>query len=76
MTPNPFKELLAGLSDTEFTTVTLDYLKHVSDTVNKPSRVIQTYGEAFQVLQFLANAKAIEMHLHEEPNVYTIRKLK
>ena len=76
MTVNPFRQLLAGLSDTEYTTVTLDYLKYVSETVNKPSVVIQTYGEAFQVLEFLATAKAIEMKLQEEPNVYKIRKIK
>ena len=76
MTVNPFRELLAGLSDTEYTAVTLDYLKHVSDTVNKPSTVIQTYGEAFQVLEFLATARAIEMKLDRDPNIYKIRKIK
>jgi len=76
MTVNPFRELLAGLSDTEYTVVTLDYLKHVSDTVNKPSTVIQTYGEAFQVLEFLATARAIEMKLDHGTNIYKIRKIK
>ena len=45
------------------------------DTVNEPSPVIQTYGEAFQVLEFLATAGVIELvHASTEPKQYKIRK--
>jgi hypothetical protein len=47
----------------------------VHDTVNEPSPVIQTYGEAFQVLEFLATAGVIELvHASTEPKQYKIRK--
>lgn len=73
---NPFRVLLAGLSSTEPVPVTLQFLKHVSEIVNKPSVVLQTYGEAFQVLEFLAQAKAVELlPVENNPGAYTIRKL-
>ena len=73
---NPFHKLLAGLSNTEYQIVTLDYLKTVSEIVNEPSTVIQTFGEAFQILEFLAKAKAIELVEAEDgADVYKIRKL-
>ena len=54
----------------------MQYLKHVSDIVNEPSPVVQTYGEAFQVLEFLATARAIELvPLDSEQKQYKIRKL-
>ena len=73
---NPFAILLAGLSVTEPTPITLQFLEWVSDVVNEPSVVVQTYGEAFQVLQFLENARVVEiLEVANNPGAYTIRKL-
>lgn len=74
-TTNPFKTLLAGLSTTEPHAVTLQFLEWVSKTVNEPSEVVQTYGEAFQVLQFLETAGVVELTpVPNSPGAYTIRK--
>lgn len=68
--------LLAGLSTTESTPVTLQFLEWVTHIVNAPSEVVQTYGEAFQVLEFLANARVVELlPIPDSPGTYTIRKL-
>lgn len=76
MPPNPFHKLLAGLSKTEYQLVTLDYLKLISEIINEPSTVVQTFGEAFQILEFLAQAKAIELvEVEGSIGVYKIRKL-
>jgi hypothetical protein len=73
---NPFAILLAGLSTTEAVPVTLGFLEWVTEVVNKPSEVVQTYGEAFQVLQFLETARVVELlEMADQPGVYTIRKL-
>lgn len=75
MTTNPFKTLLAGLSSTEAIPVTMDYLTEVSRIINAPSTVVQTYGEAFQVLEFLAQAQVIELiPVEDNPGAYLIRK--
>lgn len=76
MTTNPFKTLLAGLSSTEAVPVTLSYLTEVSRIINEPSQVVQTYGEAFQVLEFLAQAQVVELTpVENNPGAYLIRKL-
>lgn len=76
-TPNPFHKLLAGLSDTEYRTVTLDFLEQVSQIVNEHSVLVQTFGEAFQVLEFLHDAKAVELVLLDEAEgAYKIKKRK
>lgn len=73
---NPFHKLLAGLSNTEHSIVTLDYLKTVSEIINEPSTIVQTFGEAFRVLEFLAQAKVIELiEVEGSIGVYKIRKL-
>lgn len=73
---NPFKTLLTGLSATESVPVTLQFLEWVTATINAPSEVVQTYGEAFQVLEFLANARVVELlPIPNSPGTYTIRKL-
>lgn len=72
---NPFQVLLAGLSQTESTPVTLQFLEWVTQTINEPSEVVQTYGEAFQVLKFLENAGVVELTpVHDNPGAYTIKK--
>jgi hypothetical protein len=72
---NPFAILLAGLSTTEPTPVTLKFLEWVTEVVNEPSVVVQTYGEAFQVLQFLETARVVELLEIPEKDAFTIRKL-
>ena len=73
---NPFKVLLAGLSTAEQVPVTLQFLEWVTEVINEPSEVIQTYGEAFQVLEFLAQAQVVELTpLADNPGAYTIRKI-
>lgn len=54
--------------------VTLDFLTQVRDLVNKETTIITTYGEAFQVLEFLAKAKAVELEPAEKAGVFKIRK--
>ena len=75
MTENPFKVLLHKLSDTEYTDVTLGFLKEVSAIINEPSQVVQTYGETFLVLEFLATAGVVELKLSPDENLYKIRKI-
>ena len=76
MNTNPFRVLLTGLSTTESVPVTLQFLDWVSKTINEPSEVVQTYGETFQVLEFLATAGVVELTpVRDNPGAYTIRKL-
>lgn len=75
LSTNPFAILLAGLSTTEPTPITFQFLEWVSEVVNEPSEVVQTYGEAFQVLQFLETARVVEILEVPEQNAFTIRKL-
>ena len=75
MTTNPFKTLLTGLSSTENVPVTLQFLEWVTNIINEPSEVVQTYGEAFEVLKFLATAGVVELTpVEDNPGAYTIRK--
>lgn len=76
MNTNPFRVLLTGLSSTESVPVTLQFLEWVTKIINEPSEVVQTYGEAFQVLQFLETAGVVELTAVEDnPGAYTIKKL-
>lgn len=76
MNTNPFRVLLTGLSTTESVPVTLQFLDWVSKTINEPSEVVQTYGETFQVLEFLETAGVVELTpVKDNPGAYTIRKL-
>jgi hypothetical protein len=75
-TPNPFKKLLDETLTVEFQPVTLDLLERVTQTVNMHSEMVQTYGEAFQTLEFLAKARAVELvPLNSDATQYKIRKL-
>ena len=75
MTLNPFRKLLSDLITSEFQLVTLPFLKTVSEIVNEPAKIIITYGEAFQVLEFLATAKVVELVPVDEQNKqYKVRK--
>jgi hypothetical protein len=75
-TPNPFTKLLNETLTVEFQPVTLQLLEQVTHTVNMHGEMIQTYGEAFQTLEFLAQAGAVELaSLNGDPNQFKIRKL-
>jgi len=75
-TPNPFAKLLNEILTDEFQPVTLGLLQQVTETVNMHGEMIQTYGEAFQTLEFLAQARAVELvSLNGDPNQFKIRKL-
>jgi hypothetical protein len=72
---NPFTVLVGNLT-TDWKVVSLDYLKEVHDTINTESTIIKTYGDAFDILEYLANAKVIDLELVEgEDSVYKIRKV-
>jgi hypothetical protein len=76
MTPNPFRKLLSEVFTFEFQPVTLQLLEVVTRTINEPGEAIQTYGEAFQTLEFLAQARAVELvPLEPGSQQYKIRKL-
>ena len=76
LTPkNPFKVMVGNLT-TEWKIVSLAYLKEVHDIINAESTIIQTYGDAFDILEYLANARVIDLELVEgEDSVYKIRKV-
>ena len=73
-TENPFKKLLTQLHTEEWRLVTLDFLKLVHDLVNQDEQLISTYGEAFEVLQYLEKAQVVELEPAEEHGVFKIRK--
>ena len=72
---NPFTVLVGNLT-TDWRVVSLDYLKEVHDTINAESAIIKTYGDAFDILEYLANARVIDLELVEgEISIYKIRKV-
>ena len=73
-TENPFKTLLTQLHTEEWRLVTLDFLVMVHNLVNHNEKLIQTYGEAFEVLRFLEQAQVVELEPAEEHGVFKIRK--
>ena len=73
-TENPFRKLLTQLHTEEWRLVTLDFLKTVRDLVNKDEKLITTYGEAFEVLEYLEKARVVELEPAEEHGVFKIRK--
>lgn len=54
--------------------VTLDFLQTVHDLVNVDGQLIQTYGEAFEILRYLENAGVVELEPAEQHGVFKIRK--
>lgn len=54
--------------------VTLDFLQIVHDLVNVDEQLIQTYGEAFEILRYLEQAGVVELEPAEEHGVFKIRK--
>jgi len=65
---------LAQLHTEQWQLVTLDFLKTVHDLVNKDEKLITTYGEAFEVLEYLEKARVVELEPAEEHGVFKIRK--
>jgi len=49
-------------------------LQIVHDLVNKEQKLINTYGEAFEILRYLEKAEVVELEPAEEHGVYKIRK--
>jgi hypothetical protein len=58
----------------EWQLVTLDFLVTVHNLVNRDEQLIQTYGEAFEVLRYLQQAQVVELEPAEEHGVFKIRK--
>lgn len=72
---NPFKELCGKLT-TNWEIVSLDFLEQVCDIINNVKPIINTYGDAFEVLEYLHNAKVLELKLvAEDSGIYKIRKI-
>jgi len=65
---------LTQLHTEQWQLVTLDFLKTVRDLVNKDEKLITTYGEAFEVLEYLEKARVVELEPADEHGVFKIRK--
>jgi len=65
---------LTQLDTEEWRLVTLDFLVMVHNLVNHDENLIQTYGEAFEVLRYLEQAQVVELEPAEEHGVFKIRK--
>ena len=74
LTKNPFRILLTQLDTEKWQIVTLKFLATVTDLINKDKELILTYGEAFKVLEFLAEAQVIELESVENTDIFKIRK--
>jgi hypothetical protein len=76
MTQNPFNKLFSELLTGEFQPVTLQLLETVTHIVNEQGEMIQTYAEAFKTLEFLAQARAVELvPIDTNKTQFKIRKL-
>jgi hypothetical protein len=68
--------LLDEILTAEFQPVTLQLLEQVTHTINMHGEMVQTYGEAFQTLEFLSQARAVELvPLNSDATQFKIRKL-
>ena len=72
-TQNPFKLIVANLSE-DWQPITLDYLKYVHDVVNKDTKLIHTFGQAFELLEYLNQHNAINLEPDTVENTFKIRK--
>ena len=71
---NPFKTLVGELSTETWKLVSLEYLNHVADLVNQDEQRICSFGEAFAVLEYLEQAKIVELKSVEDTGIFKIRK--
>ena len=68
--------MLAGLSHTEYKVITLGYLEDIAKILNEPQVIVKTFDETFKILQYLADAKAVELvPIDESLGVYKIKKV-
>ena len=65
---------MSQLDTEEWQLVTLDFLRTVHELVNRDEQLIQTYGEAFEVLRFLEKAQVVELEPAHQHGVFKIRK--
>lgn len=65
---------MTQLDTEQWRLVTLDFLKVVHDLVNSQGQLINTYGEAFEILKYLEKAGVVELEPAEEHGVFKIRK--
>jgi len=65
-TTNPFKIIVDDLSQDTWRKVSLEYLDWIHQLM-KPHKIpLETYGDAFKVLEFLAEHGAIELQSKED----------
>lgn len=70
-TTNPFHDIVDSLTD-QWQRVTLDYLYQIGQKLKPHNIPLETYGDTFKVLEFLAEHGAIELQNNE--NEHLIRK--
>lgn len=72
---NPFYEIVGELSKDEWTPVTIAYLEKIAKLVNVNNKLVETYGQAFEVLEFLRDGGAVELALIDgTTSMYKIRR--
>jgi len=72
-TQNPFKLIVENLTE-DWQPVTIDYLKYVHDVVNEQTKLIHTFGQAFEVLEYLSFHNAISLEPDTVHNTFKIKK--
>lgn len=73
--PNPFYEIVGELSKDEWTPVTIAYLEKIAKLVNVDNKLVETYGQAFEVLEFLRDGGVVELTLiNGSTSMYKIRR--
>lgn len=74
-TTNPFYEILGELSKDAWIPVTLSYLNKIAKLINVNGTLVNTYGETFQVLEFLRDRGAVELEMLDgSANMYKIKR--
>lgn len=59
-TGNPFRIIIADLSEDTWRKVTLEYLEWVNQLLRQHGIALDTYGEVFAILEYLERAGVIE----------------
>lgn len=67
-TTNPFRIIVDKLSDTP-APITLEYLNWVNLVLQQHNVVLETYGEVFRVLEYLADAGVVEIGVTDDYHV-------
>ena len=71
-TTNPFKQIVDDLPQDTWRKVSLEYLEWVSKLLREHNIKLETYGEVFKVLEFLAEHRAVD--LEQKEDCHLIRK--